>query len=530
VKVLILGSSGIIGQHMRLCVPEGVEPTWHRREADLLHVGCDLEKHTIEAFLISQSPDVIVNLAGESRPDVVEKDPGWFGWINGWLPLRLAVWCEKQKVHYLHISTQAVLGGDNSPYSANDTPDVEPVNWYGRQKIASENDVWGIESGWTIVRPTFVLGVRPMPAHGRQNPIEAMLEGQTKQVSNRWFSVSFAPDVAAELWKIATGAPLMKVVHLGVPQQTNRYEIAKMAGVDAVECKHEDFPGIAPRPIDTTYAGDALYLNEPDPLDAGIRGCLWDYKNRRELAVEQRTQELSIFTGAPFRACWTQLLHGFGPLHQAVAEDFRKANPKTDEELLNWYRTTEAYIWELSAYHCDPGFNYMGMCAGIRACLLTELHLLTASRKVKVLCLGDGIGDLTLSLWRAGFEVAYHDLAASRTAAFAKTRFYMYGAKVSIVETFSFCAFIAETPYDAIVSLDFLEHVPNVEQWAGAINAALKPGGIFVAQNAFALGNQEGGSMPMHLKCNDRFEKDWDPLLFSLGFEQLGPQWYRKRV
>jgi hypothetical protein len=32
----------------------------------------------------------------------------------------------------------------------------------------------------------------------------------------------------------------------------------------------------------------------------------------------------------------------------------------------------------------------------------------------------------------------------------------------------------------------------------------------------------------MHLAQNDRFEKEWDPLLFSLGFEQMGPQWYRK--
>ena len=69
--------------------------------------------------------------------------------------------------------------------------------------------------------------------------------------------------------------------------------------------------------------------------------------------------------GLDLNVCREILSQGFGPLHNAVSDDFRKANPKTDAELLDWYRTTEAYIWELSAYHEDPGFNYAGMVNGI---------------------------------------------------------------------------------------------------------------------------------------------------------------------
>ena len=219
-----------------------------------------------------------------------------------------------------------------------------------------------------------------------------MLEGQKKQVSDRWFSVSFARDMAAELWKIATGEPLLRVVHLGVPQQMSRHEIAKMAGGHVVACSHDDFPGIAPRPIDTTYAGDAIFK---DSVTVGIGWCIREHQERKVIGELQRARELSIFLGRPLDWCKEKLFRGFGPLHQAVAEDFRAANPQSDDELLNWYRTTEAYIWELSAYHSNSAFNYMGMCQGIAE------RLSTCGVK-RVLCLGDGIGDLTLALWRAG--------------------------------------------------------------------------------------------------------------------------------
>jgi hypothetical protein len=47
-------------------------------------------------------------------------------------------------------------------------------------------------------------------------------------------------------------------------------------------------------------------------------------------------------------------------------------------------------------------------------------------------------------------------------------------------------------------------------------------------QNAFACGSGPEGSIPMHLARNDRFEKDWTPLMIEQGFEQEGTSnWYR---
>jgi SAM-dependent methyltransferase len=237
--------------------------------------------------------------------------------------------------------------------------------------------------------------------------------------------------------------------------------------------------------------------------------------------IIERAREIAAFLSKPEAECVARLQLGFSEQHQRVNDDFRRANPKTDDELLSWYRTTEEYIWELSAYHADPGFNYAAMCWGIAERLKTEgAH--------SVLCLGDGIGDLTISLRQAGFDSVYHDLNDSRTADYARFRNRRHVGAFGWLMTDGFDPIEAEDEFDAVVSLDFLEHVPNVEAWVRAVHAALKPGGIFVSQNAFNIGSGDNGSIPMHLAINDRYEKDWDPLLLSLGFEQMGPQWYRK--
>jgi 2-polyprenyl-3-methyl-5-hydroxy-6-metoxy-1,4-benzoquinol methylase len=155
-----------------------------------------------------------------------------------------------------------------------------------------------------------------------------------------------------------------------------------------------------------------------------------------------------------------------------------------------------------------------------------------ARLQLGVLCLGDGIGDLTLMLAKAGLEAWYHDLHDSRTMAFAEHRFKMHGADFRYLATPDFEPGIVFEgyPFDAVVSLDFLEHVNCVDRWAAAIFETLRPGGLFCSQNAFNIGSGDSGSIPMHLSINDKYEKEWDPLLFSLGFVQLSSNWYQKPV
>lgn len=495
-RVLILGASGIVGQHMRLCVPDCVEPIWMRQSADPITLGY------WDAEPVVADYDAVVYLMGNSNVDDVERNPAEAKMLNTEWPKLMAAHCQKHKVKFIQVSTQAVY---QSPGNNMDQP-----NAYGRQKRAAE--VCVLENGGIVVRLTFVLGIRPLPHVGRKNPLEAMLEGQSPQVADRYFSPLFAWDAAELLWDAVLMAKSGEIRQLGEPIRTTRYDIARMVNPDVTACSHDDFPGLARRAKDTTYK-ESSHLRSLNQIHQIIERA----------KMEDRAIELALFFGITLDQAKGKLSEGFGALHNAVAEDFRRANPQGDEELLNWYRTTEAYIWELSAYHDDPGFNYTGMCKGIVDRLTSEPGC------SRVLALGDGIGDLTLALSESPLmEPWYHDLSGSRTAEYAAFRHWRKtGNKLQTDLSYGW-TFPTGHNYDAICSLDFLEHVPNVEDWVNAIFAALKPGGLFCAQNAFACGSGPDGSIPMHLAVNDRFERDWDPLLAAVGFEQISSNWYRR--
>ena len=247
-KVLILGASGIIGTHMRLSIPAGVEAIFHRRTKSPGYIAADLsEGRTVMQLLKFHRADVVVNLAGESNTDAVEANPLGYEHINSIVPAMLA----RNSKRLVHISTQAVFGGDSPGYGPESRCNY--VNAYGRQKFEADCSVL-YYSNTTIIRPTFVLGIRPDPSIGRQNPIEAMLSGQRKQVSDRYFSVSFAPDVAHCIWQAAVNPDPRRIIHAGIPHRTSRYQIACDLGLDVDPVSHSDFPGLAPRPVDTTYA------------------------------------------------------------------------------------------------------------------------------------------------------------------------------------------------------------------------------------------------------------------------------------
>jgi len=514
-KVLVFGASGIIGQSMRLCKPDGIQVIHYRRHANFLHRGIDLTNFPeVSITLDYEKPDVVINLAGENRTDVVEREPGRYQLLNVEAPAFLADWCDDHGAHYIHASSQAVFSGSNPPYSP-DSP-LDPINEYGKQKAAADSLVMK-RRNWTIIRPSFVVGIRPLPHVGRKNPLEAMLDGsERKQVDDRWFTPNLAIETAAEFWR-AINQPFPKIRDVGAPIRASRYDIAALVGVQTEPVGHSDFAGLAPRPSDTSW-GD----RSPNLLAGPLLAYSERFQDRQNLNLPERAREIALFLGVTEQEANWKLARGFSDLHNAVTDDFRRFGPRGDYELLCWYRETEAYIWELAAYHLDAGFNYSGQCQGI------VTHLVHAGAK-RVLCLGDGIGDLTLAVQGAGLEAVYHDLEGSRTAQFAEfVSWKRTGRVFPMACTRDWKPRLIGGPYDAIVSLDFLEHCPNVDAWIEAIRRNLKPGGLLASQNAFGMGSGPNGAMPMHLSCNDRFEKDWDPTLAKVGFKMLSSNWYER--
>lgn len=519
-KIVVLGASGIIGQFMRLCVPPGISVSFYRRSADphdpFVH-SFDARRDTLRELFARESPDVVVNLIGESHVDHVERAMDMHSLdydaaeaeriyhLNVAFPGYLAEYCSARNVKYVHVSSQAVFDGTNPPYGPNSP--TASVNEYGSQKIRAEALVMKYKTT-VLVRPSLVLGVRPFPHEGRKNPLESMLDGsQTEQVCDRWFSPLFAQDAARGMWIAALDGEHDDIIHLGVPERWSRFEIAKeLGGNSFTPVPHSNFSGSgdAERPIDTTYKDSWPSLSVPE----SIRDIV------RRYDITDRAREIALFFGMREDEAYVKLNSGFSVLHNEVTEDFHKFSAGANDQMLrNWYMHTSAYIWELSAYHEHPGFNYVGMCEGIADRLLL-------AGGGSVLVLGDGIGDMTLYFRQRGLEAYYHDLAGSKTARFANFRYWRkIGATLPTTRP---------AKLNAVVAADFLEHVNDVEGRVRSIYADLRPGGLFFAQNAFACGSGPDGPMPMHLASNDHWERDWDPLLSEVGFVQESSNWYRK--
>jgi SAM-dependent methyltransferase len=236
-------------------------------------------------------------------------------------------------------------------------------------------------------------------------------------------------------------------------------------------------------------------------------------------------EDISEFLELPPAEVEERLLKGFHWNHAEVAADFRRVDPKTDDELLQWYMTTTAYLYaELPAYHLDSGFNYFGGVEGY-------VNRLKAEGKKDVLVLGDGIGDLTMELHHAGFNVSYHDLKGSQTSEFALYRFWKAygneGPKTFWTDGWTFD--LGDRTWDAIVATDVFEHLVDVEGVARSVARGLRPGGLFAAQNAFGIGDDEHeGTIPCHLVINNEWVERWAPFVSDLGFKQTGDVWYAK--
>lgn len=242
--------------------------------------------------------------------------------------------------------------------------------------------------------------------------------------------------------------------------------------------------------------------------------------------LETQSNDISEFLNIPVSEARARLQLGFHANHHMVADDFINNNTNVDdpESLLSWYKKTDAYIWELSSYHLDDGFNYKGMCEGI------SLGLYHSGVK-DVLSIGDGIGTLSIRLAEQDLNTTYHDLEGSRTAGFAQHRFSKRpDLKINTLFTDTFVPKLGSKAFDAVVALDFLEHVVNVEEWARAIFKCLKNNGVFIPHNAFGIGDAEhGNSIPMHLSINNKYEWEWDPMLVRIGFvRHENGQWWVK--
>lgn len=205
-KILITGSNGFLGQKLiELLVNTECDliATSRGENRCLVNSGyeyesIDIVNHAgVEKVFLRHRPDYVIHTAALTNADTCEADPERAEALNVTATKNIAQLCRQLNAHLIHISTDFVFDGLGGPYRETDV--AEPVNNYGRSKLASEQMVEEFAGKWAIIRTILVYG---LPADRVRSNfvlwVKSELEkGQTiKVVNDQWRMPTSVDDLA----------------------------------------------------------------------------------------------------------------------------------------------------------------------------------------------------------------------------------------------------------------------------------------------------------------------------------------------
>ncbi len=153
-KILLTGKNGQVGWELnRSLMPLGEVIALGRQEADFS------KPEELRTIVREIKPDVIVNAAAYTSVDKAESEEQLATLINGVVPGVLAEEAKRIGALLVHYSTDYVFDGTKeTPYTEDDVPN--PINAYGRSKLAGEQAIQSVGADYLIFRTSWVYAAR----------------------------------------------------------------------------------------------------------------------------------------------------------------------------------------------------------------------------------------------------------------------------------------------------------------------------------------------------------------------------------
>jgi len=284
--LLVTGGSGFVGGHL---LAAGLAAGHRVINADLTEIapvpGADFRKlditdeSAVSSLIRSVRPDAIVHLAAIGDVDASERRPlqAWRVNVDGSANIARAT--AQTGARLVFISTSTIFDGKAGGYSEDDPPN--PVNTYGRTKVAAEHAVRVLCPNALIVRISMAYGYPRTGGASFLTRVEEKLRaGQpTVQPSDEFRTPTDALTLADALLEISQ-SDISGLLHLGPRECISRHDfalkIAHRLGADpslVVDSPGEIVPGRAPRPKDVSFNTDRARALLRTPLldaDAGL--------------------------------------------------------------------------------------------------------------------------------------------------------------------------------------------------------------------------------------------------------------------
>ncbi len=183
-------------------------------------------KNNVRKIIETYSPDIIVHLAAITNVDLCEsnKELAWNNNVKATQNILDSVRGTKCKI--IFISTDYVFDGLSGPYSETDQPN--PINYYGKTKLAAENIIRGSGQPWVIIRTNVLYGNSFInKASFVKWIIDSLSQKQKINVVDDQFGNPTWTGALSEAIKLSMIMNVNEILNYGGSEFISRFEFAK---------------------------------------------------------------------------------------------------------------------------------------------------------------------------------------------------------------------------------------------------------------------------------------------------------------
>jgi dTDP-4-dehydrorhamnose reductase len=198
--IWLVGAQGLLGGYVRRHLDRnGVRFVGTDREVDIT------DQRALNDFAGGRQFTAIVNCAGFTDVRACETHEEEAFRANATAVRHLAAVAANRGARLVHVSTDYVFdGAAAAPYPEEALPN--PLNAYGRSKLAGERHLMTSGCRWTIVRTSWLFG------EGGYNFVNAVLDrlaerGSMRVVDDQFGRPTYAADLAAAILDLTEAAP-----------------------------------------------------------------------------------------------------------------------------------------------------------------------------------------------------------------------------------------------------------------------------------------------------------------------------------
>lgn len=189
-----------------------------------------------------------------------------------------------------------------------------------------------------------------------------------------------------------------------------------------------------------------------------------------------------------------------------IKEKWIKENPRTEQEITQYYNSLDLYIPELSSWHAmEKNIDFIK--------IVNFLQLMVKENFTKFLDFGAGIGSNGLLFNKYGFKVTLADISDAMIN-YAKWRLHRRGVMAQFIDLKK-----QELPteyFECATAIEVLEHTVNPVAMMKKIRDSLRKGGYVLATTPF----YNDPERPQHIVNNIATAKEFEKIGMEFVLEK----------